>query len=118
MTFALEIEPLPQCRPRFSRGHCYEPARITSYKDAVAEAARTAMAGAPPLTGAVEVQIRFSRKFSVTSRRFGDLDNLAKSVIDALNGVIWLDDAQIVKLELEKIQAPTTFLEVHINECT
>ena len=118
MTFSLEIEPLPQCRPRFSRGRVFEPARITAYKRSVAAAARTAMAGAPPLAGAVEVKIRFSRKFAATSRRFGDLDNLAKSAMDALNGVIWLDDAQIVKLELEKFKSPTPLLEVHVDERT
>lgn len=31
-----------------------------------------------------------------------DVDNLAKAVLDALNGVAWADDAQIVKLSVHK----------------
>ena len=32
----------------------------------------------------------------------GDIDNYAKSVLDALNGVAYKDDKQIVRLDLEK----------------
>jgi Holliday junction resolvase RusA-like endonuclease len=31
-----------------------------------------------------------------------DLDNLAKIVLDALNGILWADDCQVVKLEITK----------------
>jgi len=31
-----------------------------------------------------------------------DIDNLSKSLLDALNGVIWYDDAQISALHLQK----------------
>ena len=31
-----------------------------------------------------------------------DCDNLAKTVLDALNGVLWLDDAQVVDLSVSK----------------
>ena len=31
-----------------------------------------------------------------------DLDNLAKGVLDAANGILWVDDAQIVQLSVEK----------------
>lgn len=31
-----------------------------------------------------------------------DVDNVAKSVLDALNGVAWLDDSQVVRLEISK----------------
>lgn len=31
-----------------------------------------------------------------------DLDNLAKSVLDALNGIVWRDDAQVASLSMSK----------------
>ena len=34
-----------------------------------------------------------------------DLDNLAKTVLDACNGILWADDAQIVRLTLTKVYA-------------
>lgn len=35
-----------------------------------------------------------------------DADNLAKAALDAGNGVLWADDAQIVRLVVEKRYAP------------
>jgi Holliday junction resolvase RusA-like endonuclease len=36
------------------------------------------------------------------SKLTGDIDNYAKSILDALNGVAYADDKQIVSLYLEK----------------
>ena len=33
-----------------------------------------------------------------------DADNVAKSVLDALNGVAWLDDAQVTHLSVRKLE--------------
>ena len=43
-----------------------------------------------------------------------DVDNLAKQVLDALNGVLWLDDAQVVDLHERKIYSanPSTLIQV------
>jgi Holliday junction resolvase RusA-like endonuclease len=40
-------------------------------------------------------------KFTKSELR-GDIDNYAKSVLDALNGVAFKDDKQVIILELEK----------------
>jgi Holliday junction resolvase RusA-like endonuclease len=32
-----------------------------------------------------------------------DLDNLAKAVLDSLNGLAWVDDSQIYRLLVEKV---------------
>lgn len=40
MELKIELDPVPQSRPRFTRGRCYEPARMRAYKRAIADAAR------------------------------------------------------------------------------
>lgn len=115
MKFTLDLEPLPQPRPRFSRGRVYEPAKISAYKKSIRAAAISAMHDAPPISDAVICNIRLFRKFNRTSRRFGDIDNLAKAILDACNGVVWTDDAQIVSLTTEKFQSAVPRLEVEVD---
>lgn len=55
-------------------------------------------AGAVPLPGPVRVELRFWR----ANARPCDIDNLAKLVLDALNGACWPDDSQVVSLEAHK----------------
>lgn len=50
-----------------------------------------------PMDGALKVCLTLYRP-----RRVGDIDNRIKPVLDALNGFAWADDAQIVRLEVER----------------
>jgi len=94
-------EPIPKQSFRIGyRGRHFQPARIRAAQDQVAWCAREAMAGEPPLTGPVEVIATFARK----SRRPCDIDNMFKLVADALEGIVYKNDAQIVHLELDKVQ--------------
>ena len=45
-----------------------------------------------------------------------DIDNLAKSVLDGLNGVVWHDDSQIVSLHLTKVYARNPGIDLLIRE--
>ena len=45
-----------------------------------------------------------------------DTDNIAKSILDSLNGIAYLDDKQVVKLEVEKYYATSANVEVMIEE--
>jgi Holliday junction resolvase RusA-like endonuclease len=45
-----------------------------------------------------------------------DLDNVVKAVLDALNGVVYLDDAQVVNLVATKRYATEPRVEVYIFE--
>ena len=67
-----------------------------------------------PLAGPIEVEIAFyfPRPANKTWKTKPmplemktskpDLDNLAKSVMDSLNGVCWIDDAQVCRIVLSK----------------
>lgn len=114
MKLVLPVEPKPQARPRFGGGHAYEPSAIRTYKTAVGFAARSAMAGVEPMTAPIAVVVKCYRNFKPASRRYGDADNLLKAVLDALNRVVWRDDAQVVRATVEKLQSPTPRLEIEI----
>lgn len=45
-----------------------------------------------------------------------DLDNLAKSVMDALNGIAYTDDKQIVSLRVRKFYGKTGLVRISIKE--
>ncbi len=93
--FTVPIEPMPARRPRFAGGVVYNDPKYTAFKAAVAHYARRAMQGREPLTGAVKLTADFYRRRKPTSRTYGDADNHLKSICDAMNGICYLDDAQV-----------------------
>lgn len=90
--------PVPKERPRVVRGHAYTPGRTRAWEETIAVAWRQAYPGFEPLEGPLGVHVLLVSPKLLT----GDLDNYAKSVLDGLNGLAWVDDQQIVHLELEK----------------
>ena len=45
-----------------------------------------------------------------------DLDNIAKIILDGLNGVAYTDDKQVTSLEIEKVYSDTPCVVVYIAE--
>lgn len=82
----------PKRRPRFGRGRVYCEDR--DYESAVAALWRSA--GYGKLGGAVGVSIVVPRGVR------GDVDNIAKFVMDALRGVAYDDDRQVVELHVRR----------------
>jgi len=104
-------------RPRFTviggRGRAYTPAKTASMESVVREIAARAMNGAPLLEGplALEISIFLSPPASWSKRKRAeavfptgkpDLDNIGKLIGDALNGVVWKDDAQLAELTIRR----------------
>ena len=70
-------------------------------------------------TGAVKVTLKICRnRKSATSKRFGDTDNLAKIILDAITetGAVWHDDCQVTDLHVIKATAPNPSVELTIEE--
>jgi Holliday junction resolvase RusA-like endonuclease len=118
LTFSVDGDPVPQPRPRVAaRGkfaHAYVPAKhpVHAYRLAIAAAARAAGAGTHGEPVAVDIDFVWGRPKSHL-RKSGvrpdaptlpraDIDNTAKAVLDALNGVAWEDDCQVKRLVVEK----------------
>ncbi len=83
---------------RTGRVRGFRAGRVSAWQDAVAGMGMVAMVGQEPLGGDLAVWL----DFELPTRRRLDLDNLSKGCLDALNGVCWRDDRQIVELHLRK----------------
>jgi Holliday junction resolvase RusA-like endonuclease len=118
ITFSVPGDPVPQPRPRVSTvggfGRAYVPKShaIHAYRQAVALSAKAAGCEPHGLPVDVVIDFVFARPKS-HYRKSGlrndaptlprcDLDNMAKAVLDSLNGVAWDDDAQVRRLVVEK----------------
>ena len=98
----IEGDAIPAARPRFSGRRAYQPARNVEYRQVVQWQAKAAMSGTKPLQGALTATIKLYRKFKTTCKRYGDVDNHLKAIFDALNRIVFEDDAQIVRCVVEK----------------
>lgn len=129
-------EVIPQLRPRFARRgnfvQTYDPAKCRDYKAYVRMIA-TQSRPAKLIEGPVAVRIHIYRhtpqswsKVRIAAALAGqirpttkpDADNLAKGIKDALKGIIWNDDAQVVRLVVEKWYSDRPRAEVEIEEVT
>lgn len=93
LQFTIPEEPLGKGRPRVTRNGTYTPKATRDAEQRVREAlaAEVALVGAPDPTYAWKLYLTAYRY----ERRARDGDNLAKLVMDALNGVTWADDSQV-----------------------
>ena len=92
------VEPVPFKRVVGNR-HKFNDKRYSEYKEALGYFALQAMKGQPPLEGAIKLSVDFykHKPKDVTSRNWGDVDNFLKAVMDALTGICYLDDRQVVE---------------------
>lgn len=109
------MTPKPKGRPRFTRqGRAYTPATTMKAEKSVADALRIETmkdGGMWPKEGPLSIEVGFALpvppswpKKKQQQARDGDIfhvsrpdiDNMLKLVLDAANGVLWLDDAQLV----------------------
>lgn len=90
-----------ECQGFFSAGEALE-VRIAAYYDI------------PKSTSKSKRQQMLSGILLPTKKP--DIDNIAKCILDALNGVAFHDDTQVVKLCMEKFYAEKPRVEVEIQE--
>lgn len=120
-TFTIKGTPVPKGRPRFARMgsfvQAYTPTKTKKAEKNVSDQVKIRHHG-KPLKGPLAVYIKFFfplPKYMRTKKKLEmfragmfyhtakpDLDNLAKSYTDALNGVLWEDDKAITHLSLSK----------------
>lgn len=103
ISFFVPVSPVPMSRPRFGKGGgIYYPARVKDFVHTVSHHAALAarVHHWSTLNENVFVALSFSKKN--IGINCGDVDNLAKGVLDAMNGIIYDDDRHIINLFVSK----------------
>lgn len=112
-------EPCAQGRPRFARRgkfmSAYDPPKSRNWKATAQQHMVDAMKRRRPLEGPLSCEIVATftcprshwRKRTPQPVRLHwktpDIENVAKAVLDAATGVLWLDDAQVARLLVVKL---------------
>ena len=132
--FVVPGAPVGKGRPRASsRGgfvRMYTDAKTLSYEAIIAKQARYAMGTLEVLATPISMRIvalyliplSWSKRKQLQALNGElipgkpDLDNVAKAVLDAGNGVIYQDDKQVIRLVIEKRFAFEPRVEVYVHE--
>ena len=135
ISFTVDGTAVPKQRPRISGRRAYTPKRTKDYEGRVLQAFRSSYSGFYPAFGKdVPVRICISviqeipKSWSKKKRlqaesgeivplsRNGDVDNIAKSILDALNGFAYEDDCQVTTLIVTKQYGAKPRAEVRLGE--
>ena len=128
--FTIPGKPCGKGRPRFTKsGHTFTPEKTANYETLVKLAFSQAYPNAKPIAAKVEVIAKITAYYPIpvsTSKKLQarmraglikpttkpDTDNIAKICLDALNGIAYHDDAQIVELQVKKLYSDDLRVEV------
>jgi crossover junction endodeoxyribonuclease RusA len=86
---------------------------LTAWRRAIGWTARTQMQ-TQPWSGPVQVTLTFTVRNDAT--RPPDLDKLIRAVLDALTGIVWDDDRQVVALTATKQQGAACGVAITVTE--
>ena len=136
VTFKVDANPVGKQRARYAkRGNfvqTYTPDKTRNYESLIKEAAIEAMGSSEPLETPVTLYlyIRAPIPKSLPKKRIEaclnglekpikkpDASNVLKSVEDAMNGVVYKDDSQIVNIHVSKVYSSVSGIDVCIKEC-
>lgn len=123
MDFEIEIpgKPMGKQRPKFGKGFTYTPEETVEYESYVKLIFQQKY-GQPNLTGQIKADIKVYFDIpksaskvkktemllnSIRPTKKPDCDNIAKVILDSLNGIAYKDDKQVVLLTVEKFYSDT-----------
>ena len=133
--FVVYGNPVGKGRPRAtSRGgfvRMYTDAKTLGFESAVADEARIAMREWQPFDTPMQLQLStyypIPKSWSKKKRQMAmdgeihpqvkpDLDNVMKAVLDAMNGVVYVDDSQVINMVATKRYSSDPRVEVYLHE--
>lgn len=123
VTFAVLGEVRTNERARHGKGFTYTPSKTKAARSEIVKAFLEAAGyDRPPHEGPLKMTVTIQHACPAKDfwtgrfcRRKPDLDNVVKLVGDALNGVAYLDDAQIVEVVSCKSYGPISKIEVELK---
>lgn len=127
ISFTIPGDPVPFARAGAQGKRRFTPRKQADYMAAVKLFASQAMAGRNPIGGPVRMEVvamyvapsSWSEKKRAAAKwrtARPDVDNLAKLAGDSINGIVFVDDAQVVSLEVMKCYGPRSEVRVTIEE--
>lgn len=133
--FDIQGNPIPKGRPRFRRTKTfittYTPKKTLDFEGLVRKHSQEAMGGADLLETPVAVYLYFrlpipdsyskkAKEACLTGQnkhiKRPDLDNLVKSVLDGMNGVVFKDDSQITVMHCTKVYSNVPGVNIVVKE--
>lgn len=131
VSFTVPGKPQGKARPRLNTytGRTYTPSKTGAYERLIALCFK--QAGGKKLSGAIEIKIECFYQIAKSHTKAAkalmeagqiqatikpDVDNVAKAVLDALNGLAFDDDKQVVRLEVSKRYDHEARVEVEVKE--
>jgi Holliday junction resolvase RusA-like endonuclease len=133
--FQVEGDPKGKGRPRFSRAgkftRVYTDKQTQDYEALIKSFAAEAMGSADPLETPVSVflYVRLPVPQSYSKKRTEaclsglekpckkpDIDNIAKTFLDGMNGAIFKDDTQVIDLHVKKVYSAVPGVDVMVME--
>ena len=118
-------------RPRFNGKFAYTPKETIAYENWVKTCYLEKHRDVKPLENPLKVKIiayyevpksaSKKKKLQMLHNEIfptvkPDTDNIAQGILDSLNGIAYLDDKQVVKLEVEKYYSNSGYVAVLIEE--
>lgn len=121
ISLTIDGKPIPKARPRFTRtGRTYTDAKTKTAEQAIRSAWLTQVGNRSPHVGPVSMTMiaifeppaswpkwrrQLAQGTQLPHTAKPDFDNLAK-IIDALNGLAWVDDGQLDMVLIRKCYGP------------
>ena len=107
----IKTVPIPKGRPRFYGGHAVTPEKTRKYEKLIRDSWEHGILEADSLMIDMEFVMPIPQSLSKKKQtelvamphtKKPDLDNLVKAVLDALNGVAYMDDSRISNINASK----------------
>jgi Holliday junction resolvase RusA-like endonuclease len=118
LNFQLVGEPVGKARPRFSAGRVYTPTKTADYERRLSTAAWQQMVVSnltvtdKPVSVQIVMEAPIPKSWSKLDKKIAalggrapskpDVDNVLKIILDACNGIVYRDDAQVVHVDIRK----------------
>lgn len=123
--FTAPIKPVAWTRPQFDSNskRVFNTKKLVDYENQIALFAKAAMRGRPPFTGEVKLTAEFYRPKPKTRKGqkpqvsfIGDADRYLNAIMDALIGICYEDDRQVVDAHaIKSFGEPHIVIELEVS---
>jgi len=116
----IPMRPVPKGRPRFtSKGHVYTPKDTVEAEREIGLFVKLEMSknGMILCEGAMSMQLEFCFEGDKPYHIKGaDVDNLAKTVMDSCQNILYKNDSQVIRLEASKVYGKANYIHIRASE--